>query len=155
MTDAPGEWFQKWAINRDAGEAEGARWAAEHGDVFLLVADREALAGPERGGARTAIQLLARRLARELGGRPVALVWTKSDVSIPQETESAVRESVLRVMPEAAEFPVSIMTKPDGTEDRRGLLELLGWVLSARRARVRLREVGVSELDPFFRVGAR
>ena len=68
MTDAPGEWFRKWAVKRETPGAEGARWAAEHADAFLLVADREALAGPEKGAARSGIQLLARRLAGELGG---------------------------------------------------------------------------------------
>ena len=63
MTDAPGEWFRKWALNRNATDAEGARWAVEHADVFLLVADREALSGPGRGAARSDIRLLARRLA--------------------------------------------------------------------------------------------
>ena len=28
MTDAPGEWFRNWAVNRDAPGAQGARWAA-------------------------------------------------------------------------------------------------------------------------------
>ena len=85
MTDAPGEWFQKWAVNREAEGAEGARWAAEHADAFLLIADREALSGSGRSAARSDIQLLARRLAAELRGRPVGLVWTKVDTSIPED----------------------------------------------------------------------
>ncbi len=36
VTDAPGEWFQKWAVNRDAAGATGARWIADHADVLLL-----------------------------------------------------------------------------------------------------------------------
>ena len=45
FTDAPGEWFPKWAVNRDAVDGEGARWVGEHADMFLLIAHREALSG--------------------------------------------------------------------------------------------------------------
>ena len=154
MTDAPGEWFRKWAVKRDAPDAGGARWAAEHADAFLLVADREALAGSEKGAARTGIQLLARRLADELRGRPVALVWTKSDISIPKEMEEAVRIAVLRVIPKAVEFSVSIMPKPDGTEKAQEFLDLLNWALNVRRPTVRLPEPASSNLDPVFTFGA-
>ena len=149
MTDAPGEWFRKWAVNRDAPDAEGARWAAEHGDAFLLVVDRESLTGPEKGVARSGVQLLARRLAGELRDRPVALVWTKEDVSITKEMENAVRSAVLRVIPEAVEFAVSIKLKPDGAERLQGFLDLLGWVLSVRRPTVRMAEPTAGGVDPF------
>ena len=155
MTDAPGEWFRKWAVNRETPEAEGARWAAEHADAFLLVADREALAGSERGAARAGIQLLARRLAGDLRDRPVALVWTKNDTSIPEDTENAVRSAVLRTIPNAVEFAVSIKPDPAGTDTGQGLLDLLRWVLNVRRPTVRLPEPASDNLDPLFMFGAR
>ncbi len=155
MTDAPGEWFQKWAVKREAPDAEGARWAAGHADAFLLVADREALAGKERGAARSGIQLLARRLADELGGRPVALVWTKADVSITGEMEEAVRSAVRKVIPEAVEFEVSIKPKSEGSENEQGFLALLAWALNIRRATVQLPEPAGGNLDPVFKFGAR
>ena len=155
MTDAPGEWFRKWALNREAQEAEGARWAAEHADAFLLVADREALAGRERGVARTGIQLLARRLAGDLRDRPVALVWTKSDTSVPEDVENAVRSTVLKAIPSATELAVSIKSDPAGTDTGQGLLDLLRWVLNVRRPTVRLPEPASDNLDPLFMFGAR
>lgn len=155
MTDAPGEWFRKWAVERDASEAEGARWAAEHADAFVLVADREALAGTDMGAARSGIQLLARRLADELRGRPVALVWTKSDVSISDATEKAVRAAVLKLLPMAPEFAVTIMPNPDETENAEGFLDLLCWVLNIRRPTVRLPEHTADNFDPLFRIGVR
>lgn len=155
MTDAPGEWFRKWAVNRDDPDAEGARWAADHADAFLLVADCEALAGSEMGAARTAIQLLARRLAGELRGRPVALVWTKSDVSINKDMEQTVRSSVLRVIPKAVEFAVSIMSQSQESENVQVFLELLCWTLNVRRSTVRLPEPVIGNLDPVFTFGAR
>ena len=155
MTDAPGEWFRKWAVKRDAPDAEGARWAAEHADAFLLVADREALSGPEMGVARTGIRLLARRLADELRGRPVALVWTKTDISIPEDTRNAVRSTVLKAMPNAVEFAVSIKSDAAGTGTGQGLLDLLRWALNVRRPTVRLPEPAGDSLDPLFNFGAR
>ena len=155
ITDAPGEWFRKWAVGRDAPEAEGARWAAEHADAFVLVADRDALAGPHMGTARSGIQLLARRLAHELRGRPVALVWTKSDVSISYEMEEAVRSAVLKLMPKAPEFSVTIMPNPDETDNVQGFLDLLRWVLNIRRPTIRLPERAADNPDPLFRFGAR
>ena len=155
ITDAPGEWFHKWAIERDAPDADGARWAAEHADAFLLVADREALAGPQMGAARSGIQLLARRLADELRERPVALVWTKSDASISNEMEEAVRSAVLKLMPDTPEFSVTIMSNPDETENVQGFLDLLRWVLNIRRPTAHLPEPAADNSDPFFRLGAR
>ena len=155
MTDAPGEWFRKWAVKRDAPDAEGARWTAEHADAFLLVADREALSGPEMGVARTGIRLLVRRLADELRGRPVALVWTKTDISIPEDTKNAVRSTVLRAMPNAVEFAVSIKSDPAGTDTGQGLLDLLRWALNVRRPTVRLPEPAGDNFDPLFIYGAR
>ena len=148
MTDAPGEWFRSWAVNRDAPNADGARWAAEHADVFLLVADREALAGRERGAARTNIQLLARRLADHLRGRPVALVWSKADTPISEDTEKAVRSSVLRAVPCAKEFAVSIVSETDGTGTGQGFVDLLRWVLHVKRPALRLPEPAADNLDP-------
>ena len=155
VTDAPGEWFQKWAVRTDAADGEGARWAAEHADAFILIADRDALAGPEKGAARTGIQLLARRLAGEVRGRPVAFVWTKCDVAISEEIEDAVREAVLRVLPTALEFSVSVMRGGDGTEDADGLLAILQWIVSLRRPGVRLRDAGGYQMAPDFGISRR
>lgn len=156
FTDAPGEWFQKWAVNREAVEGEGARWVAAHADLFLLIADREALSGPNMGSARGSLQILARRLAAERAGRPVALVWTKSDVAVAPEMEKAVRDAVLGPMPDAREFSVSIAASADDTSDTgQGLLELLDWTLEIRRERVSLPPIEASSADPVFMFGAR
>nr|WP_205619519.1 hypothetical protein [Alcaligenes sp. HPC1271] len=77
FADAPGEWFQKWAINEQDDSAEGARWIARHADVILLIADRQALAGSKMGTARNDFQLLAQRAVAEARGRRLVLVWTK------------------------------------------------------------------------------
>ena len=154
MTDAPGEWFSKWAINRDAREAEGARWVAEHADAFLLIADREALSGPEMGSARSAIQMVSRRLADERRGRPVGLVWTKTDVRIEEQMEVAVRDTVRGIMPDTVEFAVSVKPAPDGSGDTgQGLLDLLRWAVSVQRSSVSFPEPATGSPDPFFMFG--
>lgn len=176
FADAPGEWFQKWAINKDAVDAEGARWVAEHADVFLLVADTEALGGPNAGAARSALQRLAVRLAaeRSYGGgeaaggntvgarRPVALVFTKHDAEISPALAKAAREVVARSIPDAVEFNVSIkavqtsMEGNAGSIDRgQGLAELLDWTLNARRQSVTLAPVAATSADPLFLFGTR
>jgi Double-GTPase 2 len=156
FTDAPGEWFQKWSVNRDAVDGEGARWVAEHADVFLLVADREALAGSNMGSARGSLQLLARRLASERGSRPVALVWTKSDIAISPEMEKAVHDAVFGLMPDAVEFSVSILqNSSEGSEKGSGIIELLDWTLDIRRERVSLPPTTSTITDPLFLFGAR
>jgi hypothetical protein len=156
FTDAPGEWFQKWAVNRGALDGEGARWVAEHADVFLLIADREALSGPNMGSARGSLQLLARRLAAERTARKVALVWTKSDVSVAPEMETAVHEAVFGPMPDAMEFSVSIVPSPGETSDKgQGLIELLDWTLDVRRERLSLPPAMATSADPLFMFGAR
>ncbi|MCF5222987.1 hypothetical protein GIW32_05555 [Pseudomonas syringae] len=156
FADAPGEWFQKWAVNREAIDGEGARWVAEHADAFLLIADRAALSGPNMGAARNSLQLLARRLSAESARRPVALVWTKSDIAIAPEMETAVRDTVLNLMPDAREFSVSINPGAEsGSDSGQGLNDLLDWTLSIRRGCIFLPPTQASVSDPLFMFGAR
>ena len=153
LTDAPGEWFHRWAVNREAPEAEGARWVAEHADVFLMIADREALSGRTVGPARSALQLLARRLGAERGTRRVALVWSKADIVPTAEAETAVRDAVNNAIPGADEFKVSILS--DGEEEQgQGILQLLNWLLTATRNLGVFPPASASEADPFLMIGS-
>lgn len=156
FADAPGEWFQKWAINRDSPEGAGARWVADRADVFLVIADREALSGENMGSARSGLRLLARRLADARRGRPVALIWTKADVPVADEMERAVRDAVLGALPDAAEFSVSVVSgEGDESGTGQGLIQLLNWILAVRRARVELpRSLGARN-DPLFMYSGR
>ena len=158
FTDAPGEWFQRWAINKESTEGAGARWVSDHADAFMIVADREALAGEAMGSARGSLQFIARRLGAERRGRPVALVWTKADVKIPTEMEEAVRGAVIDAMPDTAEHSVSVVGAP-GTAPLLnkgvGLTELLQWALDVRRPGVRLPPPASTSDDPLFIYGSR
>lgn len=154
FADAPGEWFQKWAINEQAADAEGARWIARHADVTLLIADREALAGPKMGSARNDFQLLAQRAVAEARGRRLALVWTKGDVGVAPAMEERIRKAVTSDSLSVAEFTVSVYPR-DGVDAAEGFSELFGWILSTKRAGVNLPTTEVSYHDPFFRFGRR
>jgi hypothetical protein len=152
FTDAPGEWFYKWAVNSNSDEAEGARWVSTHADVFLIIADKDALSGPNLGSARNSFQLLATRLAAERRLRPVALVWTKADKEINIEVETAIRKAVIGPIPGAAEFAVSIFAKDNGTTGT-GLVDLFRWILGTRRTGIELPSEVSLQNDPLFSLG--
>lgn len=153
FADAPGEWFNKWAIHRDDPAAAGAQWIAENADILLLVADREALGGATRGQARSGLQFLAKRLGAEIGKRPVALVWTKADSPISVDMEESVRRIAQSSLPCMKEFFVSI--KATEADAMKALSEVLLWILSKDSLTLQPPEEVVSSNDPLFLVGRR
>ncbi|MBT9495257.1 MAG: hypothetical protein IV107_23545 [Paucibacter sp.] len=132
--DAPGEWFSYWASNQASPQGAGARWLSERTDVFLVIADSQALAGPDRGQTRVALSNLLRRIGTEAAGRPIALVWTKCDVTVSPEMEARIKDAAQRSLGHFREFRVS-MLPAQGEEARnrgQGIVELLQWILSAK-----------------------
>ena len=154
FADAPGEWFQKWAINEQAVEAEGARWIARHADVMLLIADRQALASPKMGAARNDFQLLAQRAVTEARGRPLGLVWTKGDIEVPPAMEAQIRKAVASDLSNVPEFTVSVCPREEA-DPATGFHQLFKWILSTKRAGVNLPTTETSDHDPLFRFGRR
>jgi len=152
FADAPGEWFKNWSVDQEAEDATGARWVASHADVLLLVADREALSGPRLGTARSAFQLLAKRVAANRRGRPVALVWTKGDITVDPEMEDSIRRAVANDMPDFREFSVSVY--PVDREVGVGFRELFAWVTQTRRPGVGSMQCS-TVVDPLFMIGRR
>ena len=120
----------------------------------MLAADRQALSGSRLGSARNAFQLLAKRVAAERRGRPVALVWTKADIEISPEMESRIRQAVTSVMPDAAEFSVSVFAE-EGGDVGLGFQKLFRWILDMRRSYVQLPPAAVSGHGPLFIYGRR
>lgn len=90
LTDAPGEWFSRWA--EEPALADGAQWVADHADVFVLLADGDALRGAKRGQARANYQSLAIRLQTAAAGRSVIPVLTKADVGVPETILEAINK---------------------------------------------------------------
>ncbi|WP_082483729.1 hypothetical protein [Methylobacterium sp. Leaf87] len=156
FADAPGAWFQTWAVNAESSEAQGARWLARHADVFLIVADRQALAGPKLGQARNKFQLLTKRISAERRGRPVALVWTKGDVAVNKEMETVIRSAMLDDMPNAAEFTTSVFS--GGNEHAQtgaGFVPLFAWLLALDRPGTAVARKRGTTTDPLFLYGRR
>ena len=80
FTDVPGEWFEAWAVEASAGE--GAQWIAKHADLFVVMSDSAALAGPERGKTCNDYKMLANRVKSAAGDRLVIPVRAKSDINV-------------------------------------------------------------------------
>lgn len=156
FADAPGLWFQRWAVNEEAPDARGARWIVQNADAFILTADCAALSGPNRGSARASLQLLARRLGANLRGRPVSLVWTKSDIPVASTMQTAVRDAVQSQIPNFEEFAVSMEAPPGDTAGvGMGLTNLLRQTLLVRRLTQALPASRAKTDDPLFLFGTR
>lgn len=154
FADAPGEWFKRWAMNRDAEGAEGARWVSAHASVFLLVADCDALGGDSPGSARSILQLLLRRLAAERRERPIALVWAKSDVKVPLKVREALQEFAHRMIPDIQEFSVTVLpSEPQVANNELGFMELLEWVVKTPEPIFAAPVSAVHGNDPFLMYG--
>lgn len=131
FADAPGEWFSRWAVRRDAEDATGARWLSDASDVLIVVADSHALSGSRLGVARTNLVALLRRVGAERGGRPVALVWTKCDVKVDDQMRQAITKAADLSLGSYRTFSVSVHSAPGQEPHNRGqgLIELLEWAL--------------------------
>jgi hypothetical protein len=88
FTDAPGEWFTRWA--EEPAQAPGAQWVADHSDAFVLLADGDALRGEARGDARARYKTLALQLQSAAAGRSVVPILTKADVGVPPGIRAAI-----------------------------------------------------------------
>lgn len=152
FADAPGTWFQRWAVNSEASDADGARWLARHADAFLVVADREALSGQALGPARNGFQLLAKRLFAERRGRPLALVWTKGDIEVSSDMEDVVRQAVATQGDAIPEFTTSVVAQDDLAP---GFAAIFAWLAALRRPGVEAERTIGAVTDPLFLVGRR
>lgn len=108
FTDAPGEWFSRWAVKEDAPDAEGARWVVQHSDAFLIAADSERLAGAHRATARNELRQLLERLGNHIADRPVVLVWTKSEHAVPDGIRRSITDALRTNLPQAVELSSSV-----------------------------------------------
>jgi hypothetical protein len=136
FVDAPGEWYQRWSINEKAPNAEGARWIATNADLFLVLADSDALSGENRGEARQALQHILDRLGSVLNGRPLALVWSKADKSPSSDIKKSIRDATQLANPAYSEFEVSVYPESDEVLVSRRFVELLKWAAKQIRRHV-------------------
>ncbi len=107
LTDAPGEWFSRWAIQEDTDGSEGARWIQARSDAFLVFADCKRLCGEARGEARKDTRELIERLGKHVGKRPTTLVWSKADHQPREGIRNAIRRALNENIPHANEIETS------------------------------------------------
>lgn len=152
FTDASGEWFDRWAIDRNAPDGAGARWISRYADAFMLFADRAALAGSQLGQARTQLQQLAHRLSDEVAQRPVAVVWAKSDIPIGDTLRSSLQQRFDRLFPISRAFDVTIQPgAPCDEASFDAILTLVDWLLERPAVRHRISiELPVEQSDDPF-----
>lgn len=114
LTDAPGEWFTRWAVKEDAPEAEGARWLVRNADAFLVFADCKRLADSNntRGTTRDELLQLLERLGNHVADRPTALVWAKDDIKPNADIRTAILRVLAKQIPHALEVSCST-NQPD------------------------------------------
>jgi len=81
ISDASGEGFTAWAINRDAPNAINARAIYQTSCGFILFIDCKDLI-ERKGTARAEIIAMAEMLQHGLDGRPIIAVWSKADEKV-------------------------------------------------------------------------
>ena len=129
ITDAPGEWFRRWAIDEDAADVAGARWVADKSDAFIMTLDSAALAGTNSGTVLSAYQQLLERLKKHLRKRPLHIVWTKSDLPVPADARQRLEDRIGAIFPEAHTTSVSVKTLDIDLSARSQYISLLSWML--------------------------
>ena len=95
FADAPGEWFERWAVNQADPQAEGARWLEYHAGAVLIFLDSEKLSSTEhRGNARSeSIQLLSRS-CDAYSDRAIGIVWAKYDTFKANQAIDVVKKYI-------------------------------------------------------------
>jgi hypothetical protein len=95
FADAPGEWFELWAVERFDLQAEGARWLERHADSVLMFFDSEKLSSSEhRGNARIQSLKLLDRVFDSYSDRSIGIVWAKHDAFQPNKAIDAVKQDI-------------------------------------------------------------
>lgn len=155
FADAHGEWFREWAFERDAVNAQGARWLADHASVIIIAADCDALSGVDRGAARGTLQALIHRVASERRGRPCALVWTKADKIVPDAIRVSIENTLSADLGVVPTFSVSVYPKAEQPEAaaEEGFVDLFRWAMEAQTPAVALKAARPKSSDPLLVYG--
>ncbi|OJW81736.1 MAG: hypothetical protein BGO69_14610 [Bacteroidetes bacterium 46-16] len=130
FTDAPGEWFGHWIVNKNDSNAAGAQWIHEYANAFLLFADCEMLSGNQLGKARQQTKQVADRLKYNIKNRPLGLVWSKSDIDIDPEVKKQISNHIQNSpLSNYQEFETSVRNEKS-TDWQMNILESINWILT-------------------------
>lgn len=145
FTDAPGEWFTQWSRVPGDETSAGARWVIQHSDVLLLLIDSDALANSEKlPVTRRATRDLIERVAAHAMS-PVAVVWTKDDVDVPEPVRRTLQNTCDGFLPQAA----VLRTTVKAPETIEACFERALTTATARVTPSQLKEPRLSD-DPFL-----
>ena len=152
LSDAPGEWFSHWTDDAEAENAAGARWIAANADNVVIVADTEALTGPQRGPARTNLEFLTRRVQSNFRKDAVTLLWSKTDLPRPNELVATVNRHFNDCFPGAPVFSVQVPDKDDKADEAplEALKELFKWAFATIPQRTIVDLPVSKDVDPFL-----
>lgn len=129
FTDAPGEWFDKWTINQNDPDAQGAAWIHDNANAFLLFADCDMLADIKQlGKARKQIKFVADRIKHNLGSRPFGLIWSKSDITLDADVKEQISNHIQ--VAHYNEFETSVRSGDDNLF-HNNVLASIGWILNS------------------------
>ena len=114
FADSSGEVFTQWSKNVDDINVENARWVYKNSSAFIFFVDCEALI-EKRGQEKQRIVQLAAQVATNLGGRPITIVWSKSDLitDIRENIKQKVETSLKGFFPNADVIEISNYSKKD------------------------------------------
>lgn len=117
FSDASGEVFSWWSVNVDAENAENARWIYSNANAFLLFLDCDALVN-KKNLAKREIMLIARQLTNNLKGRPIIVVWSKSDKKreIVPDLISSIKSELSNLYTNYLEIDISNLLDPGPDE---------------------------------------
>jgi hypothetical protein len=133
LTDAPGEWFSRWALDKNHKDGGGAKWTAANSDALILVVDCESLAGPNRGQARESSLRIAERLRSEIADAPVLVVWAKSDVPVKDSIKKPLESDLTKLFPDHQSLSVSAKREGDSNQiTESAFRDLWRWILTSR-----------------------
>lgn len=112
FADSSGEVFNLWSEDVHDINAENARWIYHNSNAFIFFVDCEALI-ERRGQAKAEILQMAEQLAANLNGRPVIIVWSKSDriEEIRTNIKEALEEDLAATFKEASSIKISNFPK--------------------------------------------
>lgn len=151
ISDPPGEWFEKWAINQDDPTTNGARWMAKHASSIALFADCEALSGPMRGREVQNLSLLARRIGSVIDNRPIAIIWSKSDIDIKDEIHNRLIREFDQCFPIYKQFKIAAGSEsPDKLERGYGVIEAMSWLMSVQAPALNIELKSLNIMDAFL-----
>jgi len=148
FTDAPGEWFSDWAVDENT-PAQGAKWINDFADAFVLFSDCEAF-NESIGDARRELKAISGRMAKYNNNRPLALVWSKSDIKVSEELKKVINGRIEKEFPISRIFDISV--KPNGNDKQlENILNVIEWLLASKKDTFRkLARAEVKNANDFF-----